>query len=334
MAIPQVSYENSKGSTVIWSFVASPGLVLNDHVGGFLDGQTVTLDVRVPSYTSSTDLIGVSGITQYPLFLDKKAANEWIIQLSDYDLMGSKYLYFKTFAGVGDEVRTYRTINSTAMNDVVPQWYNQNASVPDYSFTVPAIQNHFQIFGYPADYYSSYHAMFLGQQIEKFKQLGYGGLQLTQVWGFATVEPDPVIKAYEPIPLYMPVYELEKWTSLAHSLGMKMSIEPQLVGGAYPLSGEKVFNETWWSEWYVQMHRFNMQQARAAQAAGVDYLQVLAKLPGMDMPDSYVPTYNQEMKNMITDMRAVYSGQLVVPYEQYLPGVDYMKYGDQIVYVS
>jgi Glycoside Hydrolase Family 113 len=334
VANPQASYENSNGATVVRSFVATPDLVLNDHVGGFLNGQTVTLDVKVPSYTSSTDSIGVRGVTQYPLFMDKKAPNEWIIQLSDYDLMGSRYLYFKTFAGVGDEVRNYRTVNSTTMNDVVAQWYNQNASIPNYPFLVPAIQNHFQIFGYPADYYSSYHAMFLGQQIEKFKQLGYGGLQLTQVWGFASVEPDPVIKAYEPIPLYMPVYELEKWTSLAHSLGMKMSIEPQLVGGEYLLSGEKVFNETWWSEWYVQMHRFNMQQARAAQAAGVDYLQMLVKLPGMDMPDSYVPTYNQEMKNMIADMRTVYTGQLVVPYEQYLPGVDYMEYGDEIVYVS
>jgi Glycoside Hydrolase Family 113 len=334
VANPQASYENSNGATVIRSFVASPGLVLNDHVGEFLNGQTVTLDVRVPAYTSSTDLIGVSGVTQYPLFMDKKAANEWVIELSDYDLVGSNYLYFKTFAGMGDEVRMYRTINSTTMYDVVTQWYNQNASVPNYSFTVPPIENHFQVFGYPADYYSSYHAAFLGQQIEKFKQLGYGGLQLTQVWGFASLEPDPVIKAYEPIPLYMPVYELEKWTGLAHSLSMKMSIEPQLVGGESLLSGEKVFNETWWSEWYTQMHRFNMQQARAAQAAGVDYLQMLVKLPGMDMPASYVPTYNQEMKNMIADMRAVYTGQLVVPYEEYLPGVDYMNYGDQIVYVS
>lgn len=330
----QVSYENSKGATVVRSFVASPGMVINDHVGGFLNGQTVTLDVRVPSYTASTDVVGVSGLTQSPLLMDKKSANEWVLKLSDSDLMGSTYLYYKTFPGVGDEVRIVRTINSSTMNDVVTQWFNQNASIPNYTFSVPPIQNHFRIFAYPADFYSSYHAMFLGQQIEKFKQLGYGGLQLTQVWGFSSVEPTPSISAFDPIPLYMPVYELAKWTSLAHGLGLKVSIEPQLVGAGYLLAGEKVFDQTWWNDWFVQIHRFNMQQARAAQAAGVDYLEVQVREPGMDMPASYVSTYNQNMKDMISDMRSVYTGQLVVPYEQYLPGVDYFKNGDQIVYVS
>jgi hypothetical protein len=334
---PVISYEHDQGGAyVIRSFVAEDGLEIDDSVGSFVGGdRTVTLTVEVPEYTAEGDVIGVEGIHPTPLFMHKIDATTWVLTLSNYDTLGRHASYYKTIPGGGREAPIERTIGSTDEHHVVSGWWNQDGAIPTYTFDPPVFQNAFELFAYPADYYSSFHDQFLDEAIRRFAGLGYGGLTLTDAWGgYVRLEPTPYIVAQEPLPAYTPVDALTKWTALAHKLGLEVMVQPQLGGGESLLATGKEFDETWWRAWLVQIERFNMHMARAAQKAGVDYLMFRAKEPGFLMPQSFVPEYSAGLVAVIEKMRTVYDGRIVVGYEEFVEGVDYHNHGDLVFQVA
>jgi hypothetical protein len=333
---PVISYEHGQGSTwVVRSLLAKDGLVINDTIGSFVGDKTVTLTVDVPAYTGPDDVIGIEGIHPTPLFMHKLDADTWTLILSNYDTLGTRPRYYKAFPGVGSETRTDRVVTSPNMHDTVAEWWSQDAPIPQYDFNVPSIDSKFQIYGYPADFYSSFHDQFLEQQIRRFKDLGYHGIVLTDAWGgYVTLEPTPRIVPQEPLPVYMPVHEMIKWTKLAHDLGLEVMITPQLGGAEHILATGKEFDEAWWRAWLVEIERLNMHMARASQAAGVDYLHFHAKEPGFLMPRSFIPEYNDGLIDIIEKMLSVYHGQIIVGYEEFVEDVDYHNFGELIIQVS
>jgi len=327
---PVISYENKDGHWAVRGFVARDGLTLNDTIGSFTSTDSVTLNVRVPDYTEGP--VGVEGIHPTPLHMHDRGNGEWTLVISNYQGAGREYEYYKAFAGAGRE-GVIRRVHSPVMNDVVTIWFNEDAEVASQQFDVQPVSNRFRIFGYPADFYSNIHAAFLDRQVRRFAELGYHGLNLTQVWGYESLDP-PTISRSEPMTLYMPEYELTKWTRLAHSLGLEVMIEPQMGGAEHLLAKGQEFDKSWWRAWLEEIERFNIHMARAAEAAGVDYLQLKAKEPGFLLPAEFVDDYNAGLRAIVDKMRLHFSGKIIAAYEEWVQGVDYHGHGDQIVQVS
>ncbi|MBM3945272.1 MAG: hypothetical protein FJ317_07290, partial [SAR202 cluster bacterium] len=257
---PVISYEyDEHGGWVIRSFLAEDGLVINDRVGSFTSNDAVTLEVVVPDYTGDDDIIGVEHIHPTPLFMHRAGEGRWVLTMNSNDLSGRSYRYYKTFPGVGFEARDDRVITANEMHDTVTAWFNQDGPIPAYTFDVPQIENPFKIFGYPADFYSSFHDKFMGERIEAFKNLGYQGMVLTEAWGgYVELEPTPRIVPHQPLPVYMPVDKLISWTRKAHEMGLEVMIQPQLGGAEHLLAIGQEFDEAWWRAWLVEIERVNM----------------------------------------------------------------------------
>jgi len=324
---PDKSFENNNGEQVIRNLVAQDGLVIQDKLGGFLGKDAVQLMVQVPDYTDPGDVIGVSGLHPSLLFLHPAGQNQWVLGLDGgLPAAGSQYRYFKSYTGNGDESKTDRTFSQQSSNDVVESWKHQSQAVTATIVPTPTINHSFDIFAYFYDFYSPTNAMLIEPAVNRVARKGFHGIVLSQVWGYAKVEPTPQLSRFAPMTLYMPFFEITRVTKIAHEKGLKVTLYPQ---GGMGYSGDHLYNEIFWEAWLGEIKAFNLYNARCAEHAGVDAVLLQDRQPGLNMPSGYQATFNQRMKEIIQGMRAVYHGKIITVYDRFTPGaMDYWKEGD------
>ena len=324
---PEISFEKNNGKQVIRNLVAQDGLVIQNKLGGFLGKNAVQLMVQVPDYTDSGDVIGVYGLHPSLLFLHPAGQNQWVLGLDGgLPAAGSQYRYFKSYFDWGNESKTDRTFSQQSSNDVVESWKHQSQAVTTAIVPTPTIHHSFDIFAYFYDFYSPTHATLIGSAVNRVAQKGLHGIVLSQIWGYAKLEPTPKISRFTPMTLYMPLFEITRATKIAHEKGLKVTLYPQ---GGVGYSGDHLYNETFWEAWLGEIKAFNLYNARCAEHAGVDAVLLQDRQPGLNMPQSYQNTFNQRMKDIIQEMRAVYHGNIITVYDHITPGaMDYWKEGD------
>jgi hypothetical protein len=84
------------------------------------------------------------------------------------------------------------------------------------------------------------------------------------------------------------------------------------------------FSLEWWEKHMDELERWNVYNARTAEATGVDYLLVqpaISAYPVEEYNNEQYPNYNQRMNEIIKKMRNYYSNKLVAEMVG-LPGVD------------
>lgn len=330
------SYEHRNGAWVIRGFAAKDGLVLRDVVGDLLQPTTTWFNVTVPEFTSPTDIITIRKFDPRILAMHRVDADSWTLAYSGEDPEGRTYRYAKTWAGVGDEETFSRTVRRGANDDVVEAWKFQDAPIPTANYTIPAVKNQFRVPVTLPDWYGHEHALAIEPWLRDIAAQGFHGVVLNEVWGYTVLDPTPRIERAGPgFTLYMPVDEAERATALAHALGLRVALEQQLVGVERFLSEPRESNESWWRAWLVEIERFNVQNARMAQAAGIDAIVVAGAQPGLLYPASFAPEYDAGMERVIAAMREVYDGEIVAAYDEFRAGpLDHWKSADRLTQVT
>lgn len=326
------SYEHrDDGRWVVRGFAAKDGLVVRDVAGPFLGEKATWFNVTVPSYTDPNDVIGISALDPRLLFMHRVNATSWTLAVSHYDTEGRAYRYFKSWPGPGDEQSLTRVAQGAQMIDHVDAWKHQSAPVLHANVTVPPIQHPMKVWAYLPDWYSHLHAFYLERVMDEAAARGFSGVVVNQVQQYERLEPTPyVARTSARWQLYLPADEAIRAARLAHERGLEVMMYTQMGGAEQYLATGHEFNESWWRAWSHEIERLNVQNARVAQAAGIDELVVHAKEPGLVMPDSYLDDYNATMRHVVDAMREVYHGKLVVPYDAFVPGQDYWRAGDVI----
>lgn len=313
----------------IRGFQAQDGLVLQHDLAPFRDDDALTLDVTVPSHTDASR-IGVSGIGPRLLYMHPAGDDRWTLRLSGQDLQDRPYRFYKQWAGVGDETRSDRTIDGTHIEDTAT-WRHDAGPLPVGEYMLPAIENRFALHAILPDWWSTTHAMNAERFVELSAENGYHGILPAQVWGYDRLEPEPSIVRNEPISLYTPQSELERITGLAHDQGLDVAVLPQLGGAEHLLHEPQEFSTEWWDAWFPVNRAFNVHNARAAEAAGIEILGLRAKEQGFALPAGYTDRYDEEMHKTVAAMRGVYDGRIVAFYDRFMAGVDYWEQADLIV---
>ncbi len=334
---PDIGYENKGGTQVVRSFVAKDGLVITDRLESFTNEETIVLNVRVPAYTNPAEAIGIGTLHPTLLLMHPKGNNEWTLTLSARrgTFAGRKYRYYKGYDGAGNESTLERTLSLTPATDVVTSWVHQKAAIAHQQYPLPAIKNRFEMFAFQADFYGSNMAVAMDRQLDNMREKGYHGIVLSQIWTYPRLEPSPRISRHELTTLYTPGYELIKLTKMAHDRGIKVSLFSQIVGAEIGLSQQKIYDSNWWSAWFLEQERFNMYNARIAEAAGMDYVFVGNRQPGLDMSEAYWSVYNAKMIEMIAKMRTVYKGKIIVRIDgTERQKLDYWKAGDILSHLA
>lgn len=331
------SYEQRDGAWVIRGFAAKDGLVVRDDIGSFLREGTVWFNVTVPAYTGQDDVVRIARLDPRILAMHPAGDHRWTLAASGGDIQGAKYRYAKTWAGAGDELTLERVVLGFHQEDVVTEWKLQDApSTWTSAEAVPEVKNPYRVVVTLPDWYSHAHALALPAWLRNISEQGYHGVVLNSVWGYAPLEPEPRIARSGPtFALHMPAAEVWRATRLAHDAGLVVEMEQQLVGAEALLSSERQLDETWWRAWLVQIERFNLQTARVAQEAGLDSVVLVAAQPGMSYPASFTAEYNAGMTRVIAQMREVYDGEIVAPYDEFRQGpLDYWRSADRITQVT
>jgi glycosyl hydrolase family 113 len=326
------SYENHDGTPVIRSFVAKDGFVVDDHVGDFLQDHTVTFRVHTPSFTDPHEVIG---FRQDPRTFDMHPVgdHDWVLEASGEVLEGRPYRYYRTWTGIGDEATIGRTVHGDAIDDTVEAWKFLTQPIPTEDFSVPPIANKFRLMPFIPDWWSGQHAHYQADLTDHFAVEGLHGFLPAQVWGYETLEPTTRIVRDRPITLYTPQYEMKRIVDLAHAQGLEVAVTPQLglpdgYGPGHP------FPAAWWPQYLAELERFNLHMARSAEAAGVDYLEVIGKSPFFDAPADVWAQNNAAMAAMFPKVRALYSGNLLATYNEFESGADWWKNADYIMQLN
>ncbi len=325
------SYERREdGSPVVRGFVAHDGLVLRDALGSFVGDRATWFNVTVPAYTSPTEVVGIKGTTVQYLPMHRVNATSWTLVESG-DAKGLAYRYYKGVPDAGDEAKADRVVAGPAMEDVVAAWKQQDGPIPAANAAAPPIQHAFDLWAYPPDLYGTMHAVHLPELFDRYAAEGYHGVVVNQVMGYAAIDPLPRIQRDDPMTLYLPTSEAMRAAKLAHARNLSIYEYTQMVGGEALLPHPRAFNATWWAAWLEENERFNVEQARLAQAAGMDQLLVHGREPGFDVTDpAILAQINGGMRHIIAQMRQQYRGTLVAVYDPFTPAFDYWKDTDVI----
>src|SRR3989338_5298203 len=324
---PYIAFENKNGQHITRHFIATDGLIINDTLGNFTQKNTVDLTVKVPAYTDPNDVIGLEYIHPTPLFMHPKGNNEWTLKLSGYVNQGTEYRYYKGFAGQGNEKVQRRRLNKDKIYDIIDEWKLQDDYIKPYNYSPPIIKNKFDIFIYPYDYYGPGHARLMESLVDRISEKGFHGIALSQIWGYETLEPLPKISRDKPMTLYMPFYDVQRVSDYAHEKGLSVTMFPQLVGAESVLNEPKEFDEGWWNAWLNEMEKFNLYNARTAQAAGIEYLVFQSRQPGMNLPENYKETYNKRQGEILQKVRTIFKGKVIAAADLE-EGIDYWKDAD------
>jgi hypothetical protein len=303
---------------VIRHFTAKDGLVVNDTISYLGHEDDILLNVEA-KIADPYDTVGVvvDGMVGRSIYLHKKGNNEWTLKALPAGDIGKKYRYYRGEADSEYEKRKDRILKSNN-NDFIEAWEFQSRPLPPQSFEVPEIKNRFDILlGFP-DLYSPEIDAVIEAQIERVAEKGHHGIVLTQVWGLSNYPKEPTIKRA----LSISFYDLKRLAKHAKEQGLKIALYPTLIGtaiasgqGDVMIPGPKGgFSQEWWEKHMEELERFNIYNAKTAEAAGIDYL-IVQPASSSYPTDEYNPSdyadYNQRMKEIIKKMRKYYSGALL-----------------------
>jgi hypothetical protein len=302
---------------VIRHFIAREGLIVNDVIRHIGNEDDISLSVKA-KFADPYDMVGVEveGLPGGAIPMHKKDGKEWVLKAIPETYKGSKYRYFRSMQESEYEKRKYRVLASNN-NDFIDAWEFQSRELPQQSFEIPEIKNKFHIFVVFPDLYSPEIDMLILGQMERVAEKGHLGVVLSQIWSFSNYPEDPTLERS----LYASDYDLKKLGNRAKSLGLKTALYPAMIGtaiasgqGDVPIEGPSNFSQEWWETHMDELERWNIYNARTAEAAGIDYLLIQPALPAYTAegynPEDY-PNYNQRMKEIIKKMRKYYSGNLL-----------------------
>lgn len=329
-----LSYERGPNAWNVRGFAARDGLVLRDALGPFLGDVTTWFNVTVPSLTDANDTVRLVDLDARLLAMHKVNATRWTLAVSGEDVAGRAYRYARTWAAPGVEVGSARVANRTN-DDVVEAWrYERETATPAPMPAIPAIGHAFNVSVTLPDWYGHEHAYAIRPWLADIAAQGFHAVTLNEVWGVTSIDPLPRLARTGPgFSLYMPAYDARRAAALAHELGLRVEMEQQL--GTSGLAGEREFDQTWWRALLVELERMNVENARLAQAAGIDAMGVVAAHPAMLYPAGFEREYDAGMERILGRMREVYDGELIVTYDEFRRGpLDFWARADRISQVT
>jgi hypothetical protein len=313
---------------IIRHFTAKEGLEVNDVIQHLGHEDDIVLNVKA-KFADPFDALEVvvDGMLGRSVFMHKKGDKEWTLKAFSSGNTGKEYAYYRGEQEMEFEEKKDRVL-SLNNNDFIEGWEFQGRELPPQSFEIPEIKNSFFIFPVFPDLYSPEIDAVIENQMNRIAEKGYSGFVLTQAWGFSNYPKEPTIKRA----LSISLYDLNRLTKHAKELGLKVLLSTAIVGtaiasgnGDVPIPGPKDgFSLEWWEKHMDELERFNLYNAKTAEAVGVDYLifqPAISAYPVEEYNPEQYPNYNQRMKEIIKKMKKYYSGKLIAEMAG-LPGVD------------
>lgn len=331
---PSLSYERGASGWEIRGVAATDGLVVRDVLGPFLGDTTTWFNVTVPAFTEPNDTVRLMGLDPRILAMHKLDDTRWTLAVSGEDVVGRSYRYARTWSAPGVEAGPER-VATRQNDDRVEAWRYQRApTAPSAAPTVPPIQHAFHVAVTLPDWYGHEHAFAMKPWLEDIRARGFHAVTLNEVWGVTSVDPWPRLERSGPgFSLYLPAYDARRAAGMAHEVGLRVELDQQL--GTSGLTGERMFNETWWRALLVELERMNVENARLAQAADIDAMAVIAAHPAMLYPAGFAAEYDAGMERIVARMRDVYDGELMATYDEFRQGpLDFWRSADRIGQVT
>jgi hypothetical protein len=222
------------------------------------------------------------------------------------------------FTNTESETRTLDiAYDGQSVNDAVFSWV-------DIPFS---LSREFVAAIYPDDLWDPEFLPLYEPTLSSIKSLNAQYVVVSSVWSYGQVEPLPEV---EPRPIkapsvFTPTEDLIATIDMAHSMGLKVFIEPQfnmeMTPGGEMLGGPQ--SNEWWDKWLEEAEKLYLYNAEIAQRTGAEMLllpgpvfHVFPSEYGFEDP-SYISVFDQKMMDLIGKVRQHYSGLLLVNGAQY-----------------
>jgi hypothetical protein len=302
------------------------------------NSNPISFTVKVPDYTPQTDTVSIQfnpfGWTE-PIPMWPTGTNQWMMILyNPQNLLGDVgYRYCRNDAcGLADDQTTAGTDTSsrtfTAKNvaqdiqDQVTNWQWLSAVSSPTTVVADTVTPRGADFIQGVEFSSFYRPAYQGYQNWAFKniqEIGANEVILSPTWTYTSNNP-PVLEPGPGADALWP--DVMASASLAQQYGQQVVIYPTMRytqdSDAWWKSAEK--SNSWWRTWFDRYHTFVINTADMAAKANAKAI-ILGE-PGMKpaLPNgvlsdgttsNVLPEAAQLWKQMIADVRARYSGQIL-----------------------
>jgi len=206
------------------------------------------------------------------------------------------------------------------VNDWVAAWDGSDASV---SPPLPVDRPEWMAGVYPPDFWQP---SFLAESVETFAAAQSDNadwVAISSVWSFGRIQPDPVIESRPLLTwtVLTPIDDLRSQAKAAHDMGLKVFLAPQQNPEVQPNWQEqttRLGTPKWWSQWFDQARAQWMWNATVGEEIGAEMLLLPGYVFHVFPPasffaePSYVAEFDQRVQDLISEVRSVYSGKILV----------------------
>jgi len=176
---------------------------------------------------------------------------------------------------------------------------------------------------YPPDFWQP---SFLPESAETFaaaQRDNADWVAISSVWSFGRIQPDPVIESRPLLTwtVLTPIDDLRAQAKVAHDMGLKVFLAPQQNPEVQPDWQEqttRLGTPEWWSQWFDQARAQWMWNATVGEEIGAEMLLLPGYVFHVFPPASffadqgYVAEFDQRVQDLISEVRSVYSGKILV----------------------
>lgn len=331
-----------KGEYVLRGLLVESGSTTDDEVWSWRAGYQVPLTLEVESPTDDTVYFTTTTWGGYaPIKMWSKGGNKWFY-VAYVDPGNFSYKYIRNGdpeIGVEklnpDQNDSYRQVNvgpnGKTQADQITRWRHQvHESLPASIslHEVPSLQERvsnepFQSGIELIDYWRPSWLPLVDTTAARISQHNAAWVQLPSISGILSADPPIVDMGWNSFTLEELTYTIQS----LHSKGLKVAMRAYPYPSELPYAGfERHNTNEWYDAFYASVRSIYLFHAKIAEQEGVEML-ILANFPWQDVSDPSTAAYlNQKWKEMISDIRDVYSGPITVDTFVNQPGYDW--YGD------